>query len=97
MDTRSFRQSITLPAPPDGLSFALQALWWDAKGDWRKAHECAQARDDAAGMSVHAYLHLKEGDQDNAGYWYRRVRKPPATVSLDQEWEALAGELLAQS
>src|SRR5207247_9865693 len=68
----------------------LQALWWDAKGDWNKAHECAQARDDAAGMSVHAYLHRKEGDQENAGYWYRRIRRPPATVSLDEEWEELA-------
>jgi hypothetical protein len=48
-------------------------------------------------MSVHAYLHRKEGDQDNAGYWYRRVRKPPATVSLDEEWEELARELLAEA
>ena len=96
MDTRSFRQSTDSAAPPDGLSFALRALWWDAKGDWDKAHECAQARDDTAGMSVHAYLHRKEGDQSNAGYWYRRVSKPPATVSLDEEWEQLARELLAQ-
>jgi hypothetical protein len=97
MDPQKFRHSTTLAGPPDGLAFALQALWWDAKGDWNKAHECAQARDDDAGMSVHAYLHRKEGDQDNAGYWYRRVRKPPATVSLDEEWEELARELLAEA
>jgi hypothetical protein len=24
------------------LSAALQALWWDAKGNWQKAHERAQ-------------------------------------------------------
>ena len=48
-------------------------------------------------MSVHAYLHRKEGDQDNAGYWYRRCRKPPATVTLDEEWEALARALLANA
>ncbi len=82
MELNTFKDSLTLPHPPDGLSLALQALWWDAKGDWDKAHECAQARDDAAGMSVHAYLHRKEGDQSNAGYWYRRCRKPPATVTL---------------
>ncbi len=97
MDTQKFRQSTTLADPPDGLSFALQALWWDAKGDWDRAHECAQARDDAAGMSVHAYLHRKEGDQSNAGYWYRRCRKPPATVSLEEEWEELARTLLAEA
>jgi hypothetical protein len=96
MDIRSFKESIARTQPPDGLSFALQALWWDGKGDWDKAHECAQARDDDAGMSVHAYLHRKEGDQDNAGYWYRRIRKPPATVSLAEEWEELARVLLAE-
>ena len=97
MDTHKFRQSTDLAGPPEGLGFALQALWWDAKGDWDKAHECAQARDDAAGMSVHAYLHRKEGDQDNAGYWYRRCRKPPATVTLIEEWEELARALLSEA
>jgi len=97
MDTQKFRQSTTLASPPDGLGFALQALWWDAKGDWDKAHECAQARDDAAGMSVHAYLHRKEGDPENAGYWYRRCQKPPATVTLEAEWEELAQGLLAEA
>ena len=97
MDLAQFRLSLPESQPPDGLGFALQALWWDAKGDWNKAHECAQARDDDAGMSVHAYLHRKEGDQDNAGYWYGRVRKPPATVSLDEEWDELARALLADS
>ena len=96
MDTQKFRQSTTLATPPDGLSFALQALWWDAKGDWNKAHECAQARDDDAGMSVHAYLHRKEGDPENAGYWYRRIHKSPATVSLEEEWDGLARELLSE-
>ena len=96
MDLQSFRNALATPQPPDGLSFALQALWWDAKGDWDKAHECAQARDDDAGMSVHAYLHRKEGDQDNAGYWYRRCRKPSATVTLEAEWEELARALLAE-
>ena len=97
MDLQAFRNALARAQPPAGLGFALQALWWDAKGEWDKAHECAQARDDAAGMSVHAYLHRKEGDQDNAGYWYRRVRKPPATVTLEEEWEELARALLAEA
>ena len=96
MDLQSFRHSLASAQPPEGLGYALQALWWDAKGDWDKAHQCAQARDDTPGMSVHAYLHRREGDQDNAGYWYRRVRKAPATVSLDEEWEELARALLAE-
>jgi len=89
MDLPSFRESLTKSAPPEGLSTALRALWWDAKGDWDKAHECAQERDDQDGMRIHAYLHRKEGDLSNADYWYRRCGTTPATVSLAEEWEQL--------
>jgi len=44
---------------------------------------------------VHAYLHRKEGDRGNAGYWYRRAGKPmPAKISLEEEWKAIARTLL---
>src|SRR5262245_2308664 len=95
MDFDAFKDSVTAEAPPAGVSLALQALWWDAKGDWDKAHECAQAQEDDQGNWVHAYLHRKEGDATNAGYWYRRVQRSPATVSLLAEWDAIARELLA--
>jgi len=97
MEFDEFRSSLSEPVPPSGLSDGLQALWWDAKGNWDKAHECAQARDDEPGMRVHAYLHRKEGDQSNAGYWYRRVGVPPATMSLAEEWAAIARKLLGSS
>jgi hypothetical protein len=32
MDPQKFRHSTTLAGPPDGLGFALQALWWDGQG-----------------------------------------------------------------
>ena len=32
----------TATEPPAGLTLALAALWWDAKGDGRRAHESAQ-------------------------------------------------------
>jgi hypothetical protein len=95
MDFASFKASTAAAAPPNGLTHATQALWWDAKGDWNKAHECAQAQEDAVGAWVHAYLHRKEGDQSNAGGWYRRAGKTPATVSLEQEWETITRALLA--
>jgi hypothetical protein len=94
MTLDALRQSLAQAQPPQGLGLAVQGLWWDAKGDWGKAHECAQEQDDRAGAWVHAYLHRKEGDAANAGYWYRRAGKAPATTSLAQEWEAIARALL---
>ncbi|MFN4292891.1 MAG: hypothetical protein ACK4JD_02010 [Thermoflexales bacterium] len=94
MHYAEFKASLASNEPPAGLSLAMQALWWDAKGDWGKAHACAQAQDDADGAWVHAYLHRKEGDAFNAGYWYRQAGKPPFTGSLEAEWESLVQALL---
>ena len=95
-DFETFKNSLTEEQPPVRLNLALQALWWDAKGDWDKAHERAQERDDAAGAHIHAYLHRKEGDQSNANYWYRRAGVTPSSLSLDVEWEQLARKYLAK-
>ena len=94
MDLGAFKDSQSADKPPKGLSLALQALWWDAKGDWNKAHECAQSKEDTAGCWAHAYLHRKEGDASNAGYWYRRAGKPMAGLSLDEEWREIVRSLL---
>jgi hypothetical protein len=89
-----FRSSLAAAAPPGSLPLALRGLWWDAKGDWAQAHECAQEQDDEAGAWVHAYLHRKEGDLGNAGYWYRRARKAMPEGTLEAEWAAIARALL---
>jgi hypothetical protein len=92
-----FRQTLTAAVPPSGLAPALEALWWEAKGEWTKAHEIAQAYDDESCAWVHAYLHRVEGDLGNAGYWYRRAKKPPAMDPLKDEWAAMTDSLLAKS
>ena len=89
MNYEAFSTSISNDAPPPALGDALEALWWDAKGDWPMAHDCAQRHDDVPGMRVHAYLHRKEGDIGNAGYWYRRAGVTPVSGSLDEEWREL--------
>ncbi|MBN9559726.1 MAG: hypothetical protein J0H14_03230 [Alphaproteobacteria bacterium] len=94
MDLAGFRATTGDAEPPAELSLALQTLWWDAKGDWERAHKCAMADDSTDGSAVHAYLHRKEGDLRNAGYWYTRAGKTPAEGSLDAEWESLARALL---
>lgn len=42
MTQQEFRNSLLNSEPPSNLSVALAGLWWDAKGDWRRAHESAQ-------------------------------------------------------
>ena len=89
MDAADFKASLAGAAPPAGLSEAMAGLWWDAKGDWAAAHRCAQAQPDALGDALHAYLHRKEGDLANAGYWYARAGRTMPSGPLAEEWEAL--------
>jgi hypothetical protein len=95
MTLEHFKASLVATAPPAGISATLTALWYDAKGDWNRAHEIAQEIDDAAGAWVHAYLHRKEGDDGNAAYWYRRAGRAPARDALDDEWARIVTALLA--
>jgi len=74
----------------------LLVLWWDAQGNWERAHEIAQEREDSTSAWVHAYLHRKEGDDENAKYWYRRAGRPAATGSLEVEWAAMVETILMQ-
>ena len=97
MTLQEFRESLVCDEPPAHLSLALAGLWWDAKGNWKQAHESAQQDGGPAGSWVHAYLHRKEGDSSNAGYWYRRARKPPVHGSLGQEWLEISESLLGQA
>jgi hypothetical protein len=75
---------------------ALRALWFDARGEWAQAHELAQAAGDRDGAWVHAYLHRKEGDAMNAGYWYARAGRPAAAGDLAAEWAEIVRTLLAR-
>jgi hypothetical protein len=94
MNLSAFKGSLARDKPPTRVSRALEALWWDAKGDWDKAHGLAQDAG-AAGAWVHAYLHRKEGDIGNARYWYGQAgRKPVADAPFEAEWEEIARTLL---
>lgn len=94
MTVDEFTASLESKTPPHGLSLAVQGLWHDAKGDWNAAHECAQNQVDKEGAWVHAYLHRKEGDLGNAGYWYRQAGKPLSKAPLEIEWETIVMSLL---
>jgi hypothetical protein len=97
MDLTEFRATLTAstpPAPIAALSLPLRALWWDGKGDWTAAHDLLQDDTTPAGSWVHAYLHRKEGDGSNAGYWYRRAGQPVASGAFEDEWTAIVTALL---
>ena len=79
---------------PSSFSIALQALWYDLRGDWNKAHILVQDESDSESAWVHAYLHRKEGDIGNARYWYKRSQQLVFVGSLQQEWEHIARNLL---
>lgn len=98
MSFDEFQQSIARDTvPPAEMGPALQALWHDARGDWESAHGCAQDDHSREGSWVHAYLHRKEGDRGNAGYWYSCAGRtmPASAVTLEDEWAAIARELSA--
>jgi len=89
-----FKASLSSSHPPQDVSVLLQALWLDAKGDWDAAHHLIDHLEEAKAYWVHAYLHRKEGDAANAGYWYRRAGKKIPDISLQKEWEEIVDALL---
>jgi hypothetical protein len=94
MTFEAFKESLSAQEPPRQLTEELKALWYDGKGDWDRAHEIAQEKNTPTHCLLHAYLHRKEGDQWNANYWYTRAGRTMPKTSLEQEWEALARELI---
>ena len=91
-----FKESLNSEQPVYGLSVQLKSLWYDGKGDWDQAHAQVDHLGDKESAWVHAYLHRKEGDIGNAGYWYRRAGKPVAAGALEAEWEGIVSELLGR-
>ena len=79
---------------PEGLSDELQALWIEADGNWDKAHRIVQSINSEDAAWVHAYLHRKEGDEGNAGYWYRMANKDFPQYDLNTEWNKISEALL---
>ena len=80
---------------PPKITENLLSLWFDAKGNWDKAHEIVQDDNSSDAAWIHAYLHRKEGDDWNAGYWYRKAGKDHCRSTLEKEWEDLVKYFLA--
>ena len=96
MTLESFKATLKDGSPP-AVAPLLLALWHDAHGDWNEAHRVAQDVDDANGAWVHAYLHRKEGDLGNAGYWYRRSGRSSHRGDTRDEGLEIARALLGST
>jgi hypothetical protein len=94
MTVDDLRATLAGAAPPAGLAPPLAALWHDARCDWDRAHRTVMDTGGPEAAWVHAYLHRKEGDLDNARYWYRKARQPAGDGPLEAEWAAIAAALL---
>lgn len=58
--------------------------------DWEKAHRICQMNEGAHLFDwVHALVHRIEGDDANAGYWYRRAGKTKHLGSVEEEWQII--------
>ena len=80
--------------PPAALSQEAQALWYSKKGDWTAAHNIAQDIHTPMGSWLHALLHLIEGDQWNADYWFSKAGKPSRRASdIEVLWDEIAAQV----
>jgi len=94
IDYNRFLETLHNEMPEREWPNGLQALWYDAKGDWEASHDIAQEMYNKLGSWIHAYLHRKEGDQYNAGYWYRKANRPFPQVPLEAELQQLVEYIL---
>ncbi|MGB5371867.1 MAG: hypothetical protein WBN18_15670 [Flavobacteriaceae bacterium] len=84
-DNSMFEAGLKHSRPPATWPEGLKAMWFDAKGDWEGAHNIAQELHTLEGSWIHAYLHRKEGDAFNAGYWYQRAKRKFPSHGLEAE------------
>lgn len=93
-DYNEFLETLNAVAPDSTWPEALKSLWFDAKGNWHRAHEIVDGNNDLNAQWIHAYLHRKEGDDWNARYWYRRAGKDFPSSTLEEEHRALVAFII---
>ena len=80
---------------PSGLTPEAEALWHARHGRWESAHNIAQDTPSKLGSWIHALLHVIEGDQWNADYWFAKAGKPSrGPKDVDALWQEIASTIL---
>ena len=63
--------------------------------DWEAAHEIAQESKEPLAAWAHAIVHLIEGDESNARYWYGQAgRAFPGMDAVDAEIASLEDDMV---
>ena len=93
MTAAELAQATTLPA---GLSPEAASLWHAKHGNWEAAHNIAQEIHTKTGSWIHALLHVIEGDQWNADYWFSKAGRPShEPEEIDKLWDEIAAVVLS--
>lgn len=71
---------------------ACQAGLWLLAGDLHHSHTLSQEISSAEGSFWHGIMHRREGDFENAKYWFRRVGQHPVLEELATEADSLRGQ-----
>ena len=97
MTPEELRGSLARAGPPAGLGKPLEALWHAARGDWDRAHRIVMSAKSRDAAWVHAYP-PSPGRRSR-----QRALLVPAgeaagvrRASLEDEWTAIAGEMLGR-
>ncbi|WP_116128065.1 hypothetical protein [Lewinella sp. IMCC34183] len=94
MTRPEFDASLQEAHPPAAARTELASLWWISKNNWDRAHSLIDAAPGSDCAWVHAHLHRIEGDEANAGYWYRRAGRNRPDYGLVREREVLLQHFL---
>ncbi len=86
----------TTQAQAEAVSPEALALWHAKQGNWDAAHNIAQDIHTKMGSWIHALLHVIEGDQWNADYWFSKAGRPShGPKEIDKLWDEIAVVVLS--
>ena len=96
MTLAQFRATLDQSSPPTNLRPSSPPYGGKPKATGIRRTKSRRLKTERTQPWVHAYLHRKEGDTSNAGYWYRQARQPHCTLPLEKEWEQIVSALLGK-
>ncbi len=82
MTLAEFKRSVSKVKPPPDLAPALAALWWEAKGDWDRAHGLVMDEGGKDCAWVHAICIASRAISPMRRYWYAQAGKSPPSGPL---------------